>query len=85
MICERQSWCRFETRVKMQPVMYSHRLKTVLQHTVRELGLTLSLSDEKTDLSLSENEAMIRETAALLGIQVHIEQSAEGTYVTFFQ
>lgn len=65
--------------------MYSHRLKTVLQHTVRELGLTVSLSDEKTGLELSENEAMIRETAALLGIQVHFEQGAEGTFVTFFQ
>lgn len=69
----------------MQPVMYSHRLKTVLQHTVRELGLTLSLSDEKSGLSLSDNEAMIRETAMLLGIQVHFESGDEGTYVTFFQ
>jgi len=49
------------------------------------LGLTVSLSDEKTGLELSENEAMIRETAALLGIQVHFEQGAEGTFVTFFQ
>jgi hypothetical protein len=46
----------------MTPVMYSHRLKNVLQHTVRELGLTVSLTDENTPVSLADNEAMIRET-----------------------
>lgn len=69
----------------MKPMMYSHRLKMVLQHTVRELGLTVSLNDELTDLSLAENEAMIRETASLLGIQIQIDTSDTGTYVTFFR
>lgn len=68
----------------MQPVMYSHRLKSVLQHTVRELGLTISLTDENTPLSLAENEAMIRETAAMLRIQVSFGQSDGATYVTFY-
>ena len=68
----------------MQPVMYSHRLKTALQHTVRELGLTMSLADENAPVSLAENEAMIRETAAMLGIQLSVEHGANGTYVTFF-
>jgi hypothetical protein len=68
----------------MQNVMYSHRLKGVLQHTVRELGLTVSLTDENADVSLAYNEAMIRETAALLGIQLSIEHGANGTFITFF-
>ncbi|SPH19853.1 hypothetical protein ASD8599_00593 [Ascidiaceihabitans donghaensis] len=68
----------------MQPVLYSHRLKTVLQHTVRELGLTLVLNDQQSLLPLRENEAVIRETAALLGINVNIEISADSTTVTFF-
>lgn len=68
----------------MQPVMYSHRLKTVLQHTVRELGLTVSLTDENASLSLADNEAMIRETVAMLGIQLSVEHGANGTFMTFF-
>ena len=68
----------------MQPVMYSHRLKSVLQHTVRELGLTVSLTDENATVSLAENEAMIRETAGMLGIQLSVEHGENGTYMTFF-
>ncbi|WP_299413217.1 hypothetical protein [uncultured Sulfitobacter sp.] len=64
--------------------MYSHRLKSVLQHTVRELGLTVSLTDENAGLSLADNEAMIRETASLLRIQLSIEHGETGTYVTFY-
>ncbi|WP_152541090.1 hypothetical protein [Sulfitobacter noctilucae] len=68
----------------MPPVMYSHRLKTVLQHSMRELGLTLSMTDENSALSLGENEAMIGETAALMGINVQIELTDSGTFVTFY-
>ncbi|NEK23171.1 hypothetical protein GV827_12245 [Sulfitobacter sp. JBTF-M27] len=59
----------------MPPLMYSHRRKSVLQHTVLELGLTLSITDENSDLSLAENEAMIWETAQILGIKIQIEQN----------
>ena len=69
----------------MKPVMYSHRLKTVLQHTVRELGLTIVLDDTRTELDLIENEAMIREPAAMLGLQVHFEDSDNGCSVSFFK
>ncbi|WP_415401437.1 hypothetical protein [Tateyamaria sp. SN3-11] len=68
----------------MKPTMYSHRLKSVLQQTVRELGLTVVLDDGQSELDLLENEAMMRETAALLGIQVHVEQRDSGVSVTFF-
>ncbi|KIC51866.1 MULTISPECIES: hypothetical protein [Tateyamaria] len=69
----------------MKPIMYSHRLKSVLQHTVRELGLTLVLDDGRTELDLAENEAMIRETAQLLGLQVHFERNEAGLSVTFYK
>ena len=68
----------------MTPVMYSHRLKNVLQHTVRELGLTVSLTDANAPVSLAENEAMIRETVAMLRIQLSFEHDESGTYVTFY-
>lgn len=69
----------------MKPVMYSHRLKSVLQHTVRELGLTLVIDDGRTELDLLENEAMIRETATMLGIQVHFDSNETGASVTFYK
>ncbi|GGX43430.1 hypothetical protein GCM10007385_09180 [Tateyamaria omphalii] len=69
----------------MAPIMYSHRLKSVLQHSVRELGLTVVLDDGRSEVSLSENEAMIRETASLLGIQVHFEPNESSVSVTFYQ
>ena len=69
----------------MKPIMYSHRLKSVLQHTVRELGLTVVIDDSRTELDLLENEARIRETAKLLGLQVQFEQSGGGVSGSFFQ
>jgi hypothetical protein len=69
----------------MQSVLYSHRLKTVLQHTVRDLGLTLSLDDENAGLSLADNRAMIAETAALLGLQFQMVEGDGGTTVTFYR
>ena len=68
----------------MKPTMYSHRLKSVLQQTVRELGLTVVLDDGQSELDLLENEAMLRETAALLGVQIHVEQRDSGASVTSF-
>lgn len=69
----------------MQATLYSHRLKTVLQHSVVELGLTVSMDDESADLSLSDNEAVIRETAAMLRIKVNIENSGGATTVVFYR
>ena len=69
----------------MNGILYSHRLKSALQQMVRDLGLTLILDDSRTDLSLTENEAMLRETATMLGLQIHVEQHDGGTTVTFYK
>lgn len=69
----------------MQPTLYSHRLKTVLQHSVVELGVTLSMDDETAPVSLADNEAVIRETAAMLRIKVDIQKSANATTVIFYR
>ena len=69
----------------MQATLYSHRLKTVLHHTVVELGLTLSIDDETAEASLSDNEVTIRETASLLGIQIIIQKAENATTVTFYR
>ena len=65
-------------------IFYSHRLKTVLQHTVRELGLTLSIDDSTAGVSIAENEQMIRETARIMGINVEIVKGANGTSAVFY-
>ncbi|SFR33202.1 hypothetical protein [Litoreibacter janthinus] len=69
----------------MQATLYSHRLKTVLQHTVIELGVTLSIDDETAKVSLAEHEATILEAASLLRIKVDFQKSANATTVTFYR
>ena len=68
----------------MNNILYSHRLKSVLQQMVCDLGLTLSFDDSRCDLSLAEHEAMLRETAQLVGVNVHFEPHDTGTTVTFY-
>lgn len=67
----------------MAAIFYSHRLKTVLQHTVRDLGLTIILDDSNADVSITENEGMIRETARLMGIKVDIRPGDTGMIAIF--
>lgn len=69
----------------MNGILYSHRLKSCLQQMVRELGLTLSFDDSQTDLNLAENEKMLRETASLLGLNIHFEHHDTGSTVTFYK
>ncbi|PTX57483.1 hypothetical protein C8N43_2153 [Litoreibacter ponti] len=69
----------------MRANLYSHRLKTVLQHTVVELGVTMSIDDEGADLSLAESEAVLRETADMLRIKVTIEKNGATTTATFYR
>ncbi|RLJ41098.1 hypothetical protein BCF46_2886 [Litoreibacter meonggei] len=69
----------------MQATLYSHRLKTAVQHIVVELGLTLSIDDETSEVSLSDNEATIRETASLLDVQIIIQKAENATTVTFYR
>ena len=72
-------------REDMAPTMYSHRLKSVLQQTVRELGLTLVLDDQRSEMSLADYEAMIAETTQLLGIKVDVQSVDGRTTITFYK
>ncbi|SDW64983.1 hypothetical protein [Litoreibacter albidus] len=69
----------------MQATVYAHRIKAVLQHSVVELGLTLSIDDESAQVSLSQNEATLRDVAKTLGIQIDIQKSTNATTVTFYR
>lgn len=66
----------------MQKIFYSHRLKSVLQHTVVDLGLSLMINDHGADTSIRDNEAMMRETALLMRLKVEfVEQDGSVTAV----
>jgi EAL domain-containing protein (putative c-di-GMP-specific phosphodiesterase class I) len=67
----------------MQAILYSHRLKTVLQHTVRELGVTLSIDDSGSGFSIEGNMAVLKETAQLMQVRVRFEKTKAGTIATF--
>lgn len=66
-------------------IFYSHRLKSVLQQTVRDLGLVLSMDDSRAGVSIAENEAVIRETATLMGITVEFVPTEKGTTAIFYK
>jgi hypothetical protein len=69
----------------MRAILYSHRFKSVLKHSVVELGLTISMDDEGSDTSLTENEAVIREAASSLGIKVNLEKTGSTTTAVFYR
>ena len=48
------------------------------------MGLTLVLNDQRSDLDLAGNEAMIREAVAQVGVQMDIQTGADGTTITFY-
>ncbi|WP_230374112.1 hypothetical protein [Pontivivens ytuae] len=54
---------------------------TVLQQLVVDLGLTVVVSDENTDLKLDQNEPTFREAADLL--QLAMEKESEGSATAF--
>ena len=64
-------------------ILYSHRLKSVLQHMVSDLGLTLSVEDTGARIDLTGNKAVIEETAARMNVGVEFHESGTGTLVVF--
>ena len=71
--------------VIMAGIFYSHRLKTVLKQTVVELGVRITLDDHGADISIRENEAMIQETARLVGVKCEILQNGDSVVAMFYK
>ncbi|MEL6678429.1 MAG: hypothetical protein AAFQ51_06955 [Pseudomonadota bacterium] len=67
----------------MSKIIYSHRMQGVIQQCVKELGLTLTLSDENTDLSLAENEKMFQEVCMIMGVTVQKHDDGERCVLIF--
>ena len=70
---------------KLEMVLYSHRLNSILQQVVVELGLDLVLSDENSPLSLQDNEPMRKETAMMLNVDVKKLSAKNGSILFKFQ
>ncbi|MBY4894524.1 hypothetical protein KUL25_17335 [Rhodobacteraceae bacterium N5(2021)] len=64
-------------------VFYSHRLKSVIQHMVCDLGLTFPLDDQGARVSIAENRKMIEETAARLRVHVQFHETEQGMMAVF--
>lgn len=64
-------------------VLYSHRLKTIIQHTVVDLGVQLTITDENASISLRENEAVLQEVAALMRVALTTGER-DGVFVATF-
>lgn len=67
----------------MERVLYSHRLKALLQQTVVENGLTMTLSDSAAEVSLASHERMISEVAQSIHVKVEVIKQGNSTSVVF--
>lgn len=67
----------------MQPIVYSHRIQSVLQHVVKELGLTLTLSDGDCEISLANNQEMLRNLADMMEVEFVANTDREISIFTF--
>ena len=68
----------------MAKIVYSHRMQGILQQVVVELGLTLTLSDSGSDVSLSENDVMLTDLANMMSLELK-KSSANGFNVFTFR
>ncbi len=66
-------------------IVYSHRLQAILQQLVLDLGLDLVLSDDNSQVSLVDNEQMLRDVAGGLNIELKKLSGNNGSILFRFQ
>jgi hypothetical protein len=67
----------------MSGVFYAHRLSKILDETVRDLGLTLTISDQGGRVELKTNIENYKMVAAQLGVTMKVEAVGDRTQITF--
>ena len=68
----------------MGTVFYIHRVSKLIDEMVRDLGLTLTLSDEKSDVKLAPHVENMRNLANSVGVRLDMSEQPNGvTVVTF--
>jgi hypothetical protein len=68
----------------MGTVFYIHRLSKMIDEIVRDLGLTLAISDEKGDIKLTPHLDNIKAMAGSLGVRADVSQQANGAIAVVF-
>jgi hypothetical protein len=68
----------------MGTIFYVHRLSKMIDEIVRELGLTLTLSDETGDVKLAPQLENMKQLAAVLGVKMRHQAQADGSLVVTF-
>ena len=67
----------------MGSVFYIHRVSKLLDEMVRDLGLTVTLSDAKTDVKLAPHVENLKAMGTALGVRVEVGQQGAATIVVF--
>jgi hypothetical protein len=70
-------------RLVMSGVLYTHRLSKLLDETVRELGLTVTLSDQTSTVKLAKSIEHLKMITAQLGIEMKIQPGVDFTSIQF--
>lgn len=64
-------------------ILYAHRLQGIVRQVVLDLGLTLTLTDETSKISLKDNEQLFRDLATSMGVAMDMRAEGDGVAVTF--
>jgi hypothetical protein len=67
----------------MSGLLYAHRVSKLLDELVGELGLTVTLSDERAAVSLAKSMDNIKLAADATGVALTVRAEANATQVTF--
>lgn len=67
----------------MGGILYVHRLAKILDETVRDLGLTVVLTDKTSSVDLSQNVEALKIVAQQLGIDMKVQPGPDFTTIQF--
>lgn len=68
----------------MGSVFYIHRVSKLIDEMVRDLGLTLTLSDERSPVKLGPHLDNMKNLAQGLGVRMDYGEQPNGTVVIVF-
>jgi hypothetical protein len=68
----------------MGTIFYVHRLSKMIDEIVKDLGLTLTLSDEAGDVKLAPQLENMKQLAASIGVKMLHQVQPNGSLVVTF-
>lgn len=67
----------------MGSVFYIHRVSKLIDEMVRDLGMSVTLSDARTDVKLAPHVENLKALATGLGVRIEVGQQGPATIVVF--